>query len=412
MKKKIALLAGVSVLALSLGAGVAAAQELDVTKRPRPEFDPVGVRAGSFLIFPKAELSERYNDNIYATENNTISDYITVLRPSVDLRSDWNNHMLSVNVFGESGWYADHSEEDFFDYGIVGEGRIDIQRSAYLFGGAGAQHLHEDRSDPNNVNGVDPTEYDRYDGNIGATFKPNRLGVTGEVTWRQFDFDDVATSTGVVINNQDRDRNVYRERLRVGYDIQPGYTAFVQGSLNQRDYDQVPDDNGFNRNSDGYRVDAGIEVRLSNVIDAEFFGGYFSQNYDDPAFSDVSDIDAGARVLWSVSPLATVKANLTRDVVETTQLASSSYVSTSADVSIDYELRRNILVGAGLAYSFNDYQDITREDDVWRLNVNGKYLINRNFYAGARVVYADRDSNVVNASYSQFIVGATIGAQF
>lgn len=413
MMKKFTLMAGVSVLALMLGADLAAAQELDVTKRPRPEYDPVGLRAGSFLVFPKVELDETYNDNIYATESNKVDDFITTIKPSVTVNSDWNNHALNATVFLNEGLYASHSDEDFTDYGIRGDGRIDIQRSAYLFGGGSAEHLHEDRGAENAVAAAtEPTEYDRYAANVGGTYKPNRLGITAEGTWQQFDFDNDVNGAGVVINNQDRDRNMYRERLRVGYDIQPGYTAFVQGSLNQRDYDQVPDDNGFNRNSDGYRVDAGIEVRLTNVIDAEFFGGYFSQDYDDPAFSDVNAFDAGARVLWSVSPLATVKASLTRQVEETVQVNASSYIATVAQVGVDYELRRNILVGANVSFANNDYQGISRDDDVWRLNLNGKYLIKRNFYMGARVGYADRSSNQVNQSYEQFTAGAFVGAQF
>ena len=64
MIKKFSLMAGVSVLALMIGADLASAQELDVTKRPRPEYDPIGVSAGSFLIFPKIQLDETYNTNI------------------------------------------------------------------------------------------------------------------------------------------------------------------------------------------------------------------------------------------------------------------------------------------------------------------------------------------------------------
>lgn len=410
--KKFSLMAGVSVLALMVGANFAAAQELDVSKRPRPEYDPIGVRAGSFLVFPKVELSETYNSNIYATENNEEDDFITRISPEVSVNSDWNNHALNATAFLTEGLYANNSDEDFTDYGITADGRIDIQRQAYLFGGGGAQHLHEERGSENAVNGKDPTEYNRYDANLGATYKPNRLGVTIEGTWRQLDFDDVDTSTGVVINNDDRDRNVYGERLRVGYDIQPGYTAFVQGSLNQRDYDQTPDDAGFNRNSDGYRVDAGIEVRLTNVIDAEFFGGYFAQDYDDPRFDDIGEIDAGARVLWSVTPLTSIKASLARNVEETIQANSSSYIATVVTVGVDHELRRNILIGATGSFSNNDYQGISREDDVWGLGVNGKYLINRNFYLGGRVGYDNRDSNTANLSYDAFRVGAFVGAQF
>lgn len=411
--KKFSLMAGVSILALMMGADLTAAQELDVSKRPRPEYDPVGLRAGSFLVFPKIELGETYNSNIYATETNTDDDWITTIKPSVTVNSDWNNHALNATAYLDQGLYASHSGEDFTDYGLLADGRIDIQRTAYLFGGGSAQHLHEARGSEDSITGAtEPTQYNRYAANVGGTYKPNRLGVTVEGTWLQLDYDNDINNAGAVINNQDRDRNLYGERLRIGYDVQPGYTAFVQGSLNQRDYDTVPDDNGFNRNSDGYRIDAGIAISLTNVIDAEFFGGYFAQNYDDPAFSDIGEFDAGARVLWSVSPLATVKATLAREVEETVQVNASSYIATIAEVGIDYEVRRNILIGATGSFTNNDYQGIPQDDDVWRLNLNGKYLITRNFYAGARVGWTDRNSNVAGNSYDQYTVGAFVGAQF
>ena len=413
MIKKFALMVNVSALALVLGADMAAAQELDVTKRPRPEYDAAGLRAGSFLIFPKSQIHGTYDDNIFATESNKVDDYIIRLNPSITANSDWNNHALNANVFVDHAFYMSHSDEDYTDYGVSTNGRIDIQRSAYLFGGLGAQHLHEDRGSENSVAGAtEPTEFDRYDANVGGTYKPNRLGVTVEGTWSRLSFDNDTNAAGGTINNGDRDRDVYGERLRVGYDIQPGYTAFVQGSMNQRDYDQTPDDNGFNRNSDGYRVDVGLELRLTNVMDAEIYTGYFSQNYDDPRFSDVDDVDFGGRLLWSVSPLATIKAGLARNVEETTQVGASSYVATVASAGVDYELRRNILVGAGVSYTNNDYDGNGRNDDVWRLNLNGKYLINRHFFAGAQVGYADRSSNQAGSSYERFTAGLMVGTQF
>ncbi|MCI0430482.1 MAG: outer membrane beta-barrel protein, partial [Rhodospirillales bacterium] len=37
-----------------------------VFERPRPDYDPLGIRAGGFLIYPQVELGEAYNDNIFA----------------------------------------------------------------------------------------------------------------------------------------------------------------------------------------------------------------------------------------------------------------------------------------------------------------------------------------------------------
>jgi len=412
VKTKLSLMTGASILALAVGLSAASAQELDVTKRPRPEYDPIGLRAGSFLIFPSTELSETYNSNIYAENTNETDDFITELRPDIRVRSDWNNHALNANVFVHSGHYAQNTDENYTDYGVGLDGRLDVTRVANIFGGAGARHLHEDRGSPDDVRGVEPTEYDRYDANLGGNYKPNRIGITVEGTWRRLEYDNVMTSTGAVVDNSDRDRDVFGQRVRVGYDVSPGYTAFVQGSLNQRKYDITPDSNGFDRDSDGWTLNAGVEFKLTNLVAGEVYAGYMEQNYNDAALESNSNMDFGGRLLWSVSQLTTVHADVARQVVETTSAGSSGYLATTTRIGVDHELMRNVLVGATAAYTNNDYDGINRDDNVWHLGVKGKYLINRNFYTGAQAGWTDRDSDAANQSYDQYVVGAFIGAQF
>src|SRR5438876_9205404 len=38
-----------------------------VAQRPRPELDPLGLRFGNWFLFPRIELDEVYNDNVFAT---------------------------------------------------------------------------------------------------------------------------------------------------------------------------------------------------------------------------------------------------------------------------------------------------------------------------------------------------------
>ena len=57
--------------ALALGApAVALGQEVG-------PYDPLGIRAGGFLIYPSLSVSEVYDDNVFATDNNTDDDLIT-----------------------------------------------------------------------------------------------------------------------------------------------------------------------------------------------------------------------------------------------------------------------------------------------------------------------------------------------
>jgi len=57
-----------------------------VARKPRPEFDAIGLRAGSFLVYPMLEVVENYDSNIYATQNNETDDWVTLISPDVAVR--------------------------------------------------------------------------------------------------------------------------------------------------------------------------------------------------------------------------------------------------------------------------------------------------------------------------------------
>src|SRR5512144_3388111 len=63
-----------------------------VATRARPELEPLGIRAGSFLIYPKLGVDGTYNDNVFATNHNVKDDFITDIKPEVSVESDWANH--------------------------------------------------------------------------------------------------------------------------------------------------------------------------------------------------------------------------------------------------------------------------------------------------------------------------------
>ena len=84
-----------------------------VDERPKgaqeaERYDPKGVPIGGFKFFGTLEADEVFNDNIYAVSNATgkTAAFIQLVNPSLELRSDWNNHMLNVYAKGGIGFYS------------------------------------------------------------------------------------------------------------------------------------------------------------------------------------------------------------------------------------------------------------------------------------------------------------------
>jgi hypothetical protein len=216
------LLGVAAVAAYLLPASVASAQGLvpfaappaspapdrGIPTRDAENYEPFGARIGTFKLFPELDAGGAYSSNIFATQTNEVDDFIFTARPKLDLVSDWTSHYLKFSAHGLVGRYADNSNENFIDYGVNAQGRFDLLSlgQSNLFARVAFDRLHEDRGSPNAVNGIDPTEYDRLFGQAGFLYKPGRFSAALVADAAGYNFDDVATSTGAIINNDDRDR--------------------------------------------------------------------------------------------------------------------------------------------------------------------------------------------------------------
>src|SRR5687768_2552491 len=119
-------------LAAILPAAQAQAQEPQrgesVFERARPDYDALGMRAGGFMVFPRVEVGEAYNDNIFADDDDEEDDFITVVRPEVDVESNWGRHALNLRTGAEAGFFLDNDDENFIDGFALVDGRLDVVR--------------------------------------------------------------------------------------------------------------------------------------------------------------------------------------------------------------------------------------------------------------------------------------------
>jgi hypothetical protein len=375
-----------------------------VFDRDRPELEPLGIRLGTFVAFPSVAVREEYNDNIFATDTNEVDDFVTHVLPGVRIVSDWNNHELRFDADADVGRYNDNDREDFEDYTVRASGRLDVLRSTSISGSAAYRARHEQRSSPDDVAGIEPTLYDVQSANISGRHQFNRLNVTLGAGIDRYDFDDVATSTGAIINNDDRDRDTLNTSLRLGYELVPEYEAFLRGTYNVTDYDANLDDTGVNRDSDGYEFVAGIELDFGGLTFGDFFAGYRAQEYDSAVLKDSSGPVIGADVTWNASPLTTLIGTVSREIRESTQQdASGNNASgrffTTLGMSAQHELLRNLLLGLDASVSEDDFQGISRTDDIYRIGLNATYLVHRSVTLSGGYNYLVRDSSVAAADF-------------
>ena len=375
-------------------------QRETVTTRPRPEYDALGIRYEGFYFYPKWTQSEVFDDNIFAVPGAGKSDLISVFSPAFQVRSDFNQHAVSLGGRADLGRYMISPDENYDDWAFFSDGRIDITRSAGLVGASTFARRHEDRGSPDAVDGKHPTEFYAFSPSIGAYWQLNRISLRTEAGLTRYDYEDVTTATGQVIDQDDRDRVEYLGGARIGYEIVPSYEAFFRGTYNQRVYQQTVDNDGFQRDSHGFELDVGTALDLTGVLFGNIFGGWREQYYKETQFSTVRGPSFGADLTWNVTRLTTAKALVTRRTEETTTVGSSGYNSMNFGASVDHELLRNVILSASGSYQINDYDGSDRDDKLIRAAAGGKYLINRYASVGLAYNFVNRKSNAEGADFT------------
>ena len=391
-----------------------------------------GIHAGAFTILPKLDFNNEYNSNVFKTDtknssgqpavNPLVDSYIAHFKPGVEARSNWNRHALNLKFDTDLAQYASYpSRSNYNDLKTLVFGRLDVVRDSHLDGAFAYNSVHENRGSPDQISGIGPTFYNTKVMDTSYTHKLNRVSVNAGLNAIRYDYQDVATSvldTPLLMST--RNHWEYLPSIRLGYEIQPAYEAFVKFVYKDASYDGLVLSNGapatisnpaYNRNSTGYNALGGMAFQLTDLVTADASVGYLQRTYEDPLLSKISGVNGFVNLKWLPTKLTTVNGRVSRDINETTQQAVSGVLATGVALDVEHELMRNIFLMAGADYVNNDYDgyainntpgaanQYNRIDNLYGANVGAKYLLNTHFSTDLSYTYQNRDVNYVNNNY-------------
>lgn len=381
-----ALLAALGVGATS---GVAFAQQtsgnnferdrnVSVRERSKPEYDANGIPMGSFRLYPELVVAAEYNDNVFAVDTGEEEDIIYNVSPALRLRSNFTNHELNFSIAAPTRFYTEFDEQNATD--VIGsvDGRLDVYRDLQLSGSVEYGDLTEPlSSSPSAIALAEPVEYDELSAEAGISKTFNRLRLSGNFGYTDSDYHDGILINLTPVDQDDRDRVVQESTLRMDYAISPSTALFMSASYNERDYRLVPPDVPIERDSNGYEVLVGANFDVTRLIAGEIGVGYLSQTYDDPGTEETTGLAVRTALEWYVDELVTVSFAASRSIDDAGVSGAAAYIGSDASVGIDYEFRRNVVIGARMDYSFDEYQGIDREDTRWDTVLQLDYALNR-----------------------------------
>ena len=395
--------------------GVAAAQsafardrDIGVLERPHPEYDPAGIRLGAFVLRPELDTSATYNDNLFATESDKLSDTYFTVAPKLTIASDWVRHAVSLTATDNSTFYAKHTSENANQWNVTGNGRLDVTNDTTVNVTLNTGHSILPRSSAAYTQlTTKPIEYDNSGASIAGTKEFNRLRASVNLNVANYDYQDGVDAAGAAIDESFQNRTEYYETGRLDYALSPATAAFLSLTGTQLDYASQGQTQG--RNGTGGRVLTGVNFELSHLAHGEVSVGYNKQKFSQDN-TQIEGFSYKALVYYYPTPLLTVTLTADQTINASNVIGSVGYSDQVAQVEGDYEFLRNFILTGIVGRTYDKYQDLDRQDARYNLSLGGTYLLNRD--VGLKFLYTvltqDSSGSARGPDFTEQTVGMTL----
>jgi hypothetical protein len=385
-----------------------------VAARARPDFDPTPLDVGSFQLFPAVSVAGFYDSNIYSRPAAKNDDVVTKINPSLTAASNWGRHAIAFTGLADINTNVINDEENNIAGVAQLEGRFDIEQQTWLAGSTSYQRATEPRGSSSFVGGsAEPTQFDIFTAGTELYRGVGALQAKLNYDFKYTDYDAVALTGGGKSNQNGRNRVNNKVGSTVSYNLTQNFQPFVRGAYDMMDYTS----NAL-RSSTGYNADVGAKFDFGGVTTATAYVGYKGRDYYNYASGGVNTFDFGADVLWNVTELTSLQAEVSRNIEETTlggiaaPGSSNAYVATGGSLTATHELRRDVIVEANASFTNNDYKNSARNDDTLGLGAGTRYFVSRNFYTDFTYDFTKRMSNAANSDYDRHVALLRFGAQY
>jgi hypothetical protein len=412
---------GTQAMAAQLPVTPVGAQPPRVTKRKKiaaegDPYDPLGIRAGAFDLYPAIELYGGYDSNPAARPTGSGSSLLT-LAPELRVQSRWSRHELKADLRGTYTAYAKDTTPSVSRPQATGsvDGRIDVTRDTRIDLGGRLQVGTDYPNSPNLQAGLSRLPiYTTLGGIAGLAHRFNRLevgikGTLDRTVWQQSSLVD-----GTTASNDDRNFNQYGAVLRAGYELRPGITPYVEAGGDSRVHDLAADAFGYRRNSKAMTGRVGSTFELSRQLTGDISVGYTRRNYDDARLKPASGLLFDASLLWTATPLTTAKLTAKTSVGESTVPGVSGIFYRDVGLQVDHAMRRWLIATVKFGFGFDTYQGddaagtiADRQDTRYALGFGLTYKFNRDLWLKGEVRREWLRSNATGFNYDAniFLLG-------
>ena len=376
-----------------------------IANLPRPGYEPRTIVLGKTVIAPTLDLGVSYDDNILAVPDRKIGDAIFTATPRVLITRKSPTFDFSADLHGSIIRYLDHPTENVTTFGAGTNATKGLTKNQTLAAELSFDRTFERRSDPEaSINRTrSPALINFMTALLRYKFTGARVGLAIEGAISKIDY--------LPAVDADRDMLTYRASVRGSINVGSRIALFVQPFINRRNFRIKPINGAIFGDNTTIGVLSGLSLDLADRLQGEIGAGVFRANPDAPGIASFTGLAANGRIVWRPRVRTAIVADVFRGDVATIRAGSLGRIDTRLGLSIDQEVRHNLIVHGGVGWRDIHYRGAADADQRYLTGeVEMRYLINRHWSASLGTGYTKRTSDTREDRFNRW--QTTLGLRY
>lgn len=363
---------------------------------------PARLRIGDFALQSKAAFATVYDDNIRADDEERDEDIFFSFSPSVRAQSLYARHSLGFGASGTAARALKNVADDFFDWRVGADGRLDLSRQSKIGTAIGYSHDTEDGESVDAEDDQDDLSTHAFNASLsydhsGDTIGYSLAGSASRLDAEGSDFDD-------------RDRTTLGGRASASYALSDRLSFSAGPSYSYSTYDEEVANDGAGRDAQIVNIRVGGKFKASRTISTSASVGYGYAAFDDANREDDDKVVGNLGLTWNAGAgtILQLRAGQTLGLTVVDDADTRTTTTGSAILTHRLKLGNRSVLSSSLSYRISAFSDLDRTDHDLAAGLAYAYRLTEHVFMNAGYRFSRRASDDNDADFYRNLISLGI----
>ncbi len=375
--------------------------------RAQPEYDPHGIRFGSFVMQVNGDQGVGYDSNPFARAQSAEADAYYQAAASYRITSDWGRHAVRSSGSANLRRYSVYRDQNVDEYRVAGGARIDMGDRLTISPELEFAKQEEPRGVAGNLlTAGEPSVYRQFAATVLGNYEGSQFDAEFQVFARQLRYAPILLD-GEQVSQRFRASDRIGGRLTLNRRVSPSIAVLVQTTIDESK-------NPFEefccfRNARGATLLAGVRIDPSGLVAGRLALGYRKRDFSGADRSS-SGPTYDARIEWYPTELVTVRFSAEQEYQISGIAASSSALVDRQAIAADWEVLRNLLVTVQAENQASSFREVDVRTRSRTCSISATYTPGPRlqFSAFARAQFSSTNRSILASDFDRFRAGLAV----